>query len=95
MRFAAATASRLAGLSESAERLTADARSYFTPKVLADYASSLAPLGEPRGFTVVRRIHRGGFLVRAYEASFAQKKLTIVVLTAPDGRLEQYAVYAR
>lgn len=78
-----------------AERLTDDARTYFTPEVLADYASSLAPLGEPRGFTLVRRIHRGGFLIRAYEASFPQNKLTIVVLSAPDGRLEQYAVYAK
>jgi hypothetical protein len=31
----------------------------------------------------------------SYEASFAQKKLAIVVLSAPDGRLEQYAVYAK
>jgi D-alanyl-D-alanine carboxypeptidase len=75
--------------------LTDNARSYFTPAVLADYASSLAPLGEPQGFTLVRRIHRGGFLIRAYEVSFAQKKLTIVVLSAPDGRLEQYAIYAK
>jgi CubicO group peptidase (beta-lactamase class C family) len=77
------------------EHLTANARAYFTPTVIADYKASLAPLGELRAFTLVRRTYRGGFLIRAYEAVFAQKRLAIVVLSTGEGRTEQYAVYAK
>ena len=76
-------------------RLTPNGRSYFTPQVLDDYRSSLAPLGEPSRFELTRSYHRGGLIRRAYEATFADKKIGVVVLYDTNGKIEQYIVSAK
>lgn len=71
---------------------TTDANSYFDKTALADYASSLAPLGKPTSFTQRASKLRGGMTIRNYEISFPKTKLAITTDVMPDGKLEQYIV---
>jgi D-alanyl-D-alanine carboxypeptidase len=77
-----------------AARLTSNAKTYFTDQALADFRSSLSPLGKPTGFALTSTDKRGGLTTRVYEISFAQKKLAIVTRVTPDGLFEQYTVSA-
>ena len=77
------------------QRLTPNARSYFTPQALEDFQTSLAPLGEPQEFTLQRSVQRGGFSIHVYEAAFAHQSLNITVLSTPEGLIEQYTVSAK
>jgi CubicO group peptidase (beta-lactamase class C family) len=88
----------LAGLQEGnidASRLTANARSYFTPQALADFKAGLAPLGKPKKFELTSSGRRGGFVTRNYVATFAAKTLRIVERSEPDGLIEQYTINAK
>ena len=76
-------------------RLTANAKSYFTPRALADLRSGLAPLGKPDKFELKHTGHRGGLVTRTYEATFAKKTLRVVERSQPDGLIEQYTVSAK
>jgi len=75
--------------------LTANASYYFTPQVLADYRSSLTPLGEPTAFELAgsKRL-RGGFVQRRYTVTYPKQKLSIGTFAEPDGRqrYEQFLV---
>ncbi|MCP3733331.1 beta-lactamase family protein [Sphingomonas sp. RP10(2022)] len=75
--------------------LTANASYYFTPQVLADYRTSLSPLGEPTGFELAspKRL-RGGFVQRRYTVTYPKRKLSIGTFAEPDGaeRYEQFLV---
>jgi D-alanyl-D-alanine carboxypeptidase len=75
--------------------LTANARSYFSAVALADFKSSLGPLGDPVEFTLKRSARRGGLITRVYDISFSNRKLSAVVRAMPDGRIEQYTVSAK
>jgi len=75
--------------------LTDNARSYFTAQALADFRGSLAALGRPKEFELKYTKHRGGFVTRAYEIAFAQKRLRAIVRSEPDGAIEQFTVYAK
>ncbi len=75
--------------------LTANAAYYFTPQVLADYKSSLAPLGEPTAFELAgQKRLRGGFVQRRYTVTYPNRKLSIGTFAEPDGkeRYEQFLV---
>ncbi len=75
--------------------LTANAAYYFTPQVLADYKSSLAPLGEPTAFELAgQKRLRGGFVQRRYTVTYPKRKLSIGTFAEPDGkeRYEQFLV---
>jgi CubicO group peptidase (beta-lactamase class C family) len=68
---------------------------YFTPTAAADYKESLALLGDPVSFRLIRAPRlRGGFVNRNYEVTFADRKLTIVTYAEPGehGRYEQFLV---
>jgi hypothetical protein len=65
---------------------------YFTPEALADFQSSLAPLGEPLTFRKVHEELRGGMTFRAFEIIYPGKHLTLTTYTYPDGKLEQYLI---
>lgn len=76
-------------------KFTDNGNFYFTSAVLADYRSSLSPLGElkrvaryePKGL-------RGGLTVEKYIFTFADRKLQCVVRAEPStGRIEQFALY--
>ena len=75
--------------------LTADARYYFTPTALGDYARSLSVLGKPKSFTAPRGPRlRGGFVNRNYIVDYGTRKLAIVTYAEPGGahRYEQFIV---
>lgn len=71
---------------------TADANFYFDVQALADYTSSLRPLGAPLSFTPLGQQNRGGMLFRSYLASFASRRVEVSTYTQPDGKIEQYLV---
>lgn len=73
---------------------TSNANSYFSQQALADFASSLGPLGTPKSFTQVSQGLRGGMSFRRYAVTFPGKQLSVWVYEMPDGKLEEYQVMA-
>jgi CubicO group peptidase (beta-lactamase class C family) len=73
---------------------TSNANAYFSAEALADFASSLGPLGTPQEFTQTAQSLRGGMTLRRYRIRFPQKTLRLTTFTMPDGKLEQYTVSA-
>ena len=73
---------------------TPNANAYFSNAALADFASSLGPLGAPIDFTQTRRGLRGGMTFRAFRVRAGGKTVTVTTFTTPDGKLEQYQVEA-
>jgi hypothetical protein len=75
-------------------RFTDNGNFYFNPVVLADYASSLAPLGAPKSITRVGTpALRGGLTVETFNVRFANQKLLAVLRADPDtGRVEQFTL---
>jgi D-alanyl-D-alanine carboxypeptidase len=71
---------------------TANANAYFSDHALADFASSLKPLGDPLEFVQQAQRLRGGMTMRRYRARFAKRTLRVTTYTMPDGTLEQYIV---
>jgi CubicO group peptidase (beta-lactamase class C family) len=65
---------------------------YFTAEALADFKSSLAPLGEPLSFRQTSNQLRGGMTFRGFEIVYPGKHLRLTTYTYPDGKLEQYLV---
>ena len=65
---------------------------YFTPEALADFQTSLAPLGEPLTFRQSSTELRGGMTFRAFQIVYPGKRLTLTTYTYPDGKLEQYLI---
>ena len=71
---------------------TANANAYFSPQALADFASSLGPLGAPQSFVQTGQQYRGGMLERSYRVTFVGRTLRVWTYELPDGKLEQYQV---
>lgn len=71
---------------------TPNAKAFFTPEVLADYAASLGPLGEPTEFTATGSALRGGLRIRGFHIRAGQANLDLTMMLRPDGRVEQYIV---
>jgi D-alanyl-D-alanine carboxypeptidase len=65
---------------------------YFTPEALADFQTSLAPLGEPLSFHQGGEQLRGGMTFRRFQIVYPGKHLTLTTYTYPDGKLEQYLI---
>jgi hypothetical protein len=65
---------------------------YFTAEALADFQSSLAPLGEPLSFRQTGTALRGGMTFRAFQIVYPAKRLRLTTYTYPDGKLEQYLI---
>jgi hypothetical protein len=65
---------------------------YFTPEALADFQTSLAPLGEPLTFHQAGEQLRGGMTFRAFQIVYPGKRLRLTTYTYPDGKLEQYLI---
>ena len=72
--------------------LTSNTSAYFTEQALADFASSLGPLGTPDSFEQVGQSLRGGMTFRQFRIAFAKKTLRLTTFTMADGKLEQYQV---
>lgn len=73
-------------------QLTALCDAYFTPEAVADFASSLKPLGAPKSFTQTAEEKRGGMTFRAFTADFGATQLRVTTYEEPDGKIEQYLV---
>jgi CubicO group peptidase (beta-lactamase class C family) len=65
---------------------------YFTPEAIADFKSSLAPLGEPLSLRQTREELRGGMTFRIFSIIYPDRKLELTTYTYPDGKLEQYLI---
>jgi len=65
---------------------------YFTPEALADFQSSLAPLGDPLTFHQSGEQLRGGMTFRAFDIVYPGKRLRLTTYAYPDGKLEQYLI---
>ncbi len=65
---------------------------YFTPEAVADFQSSLAPLGEPISFHLTNTELRGGMTFRTFEIAYPDRKLELTTYTYPDGKLEQFLI---
>lgn len=76
-------------------QLTANANYYFTPVVIADYGSSLGPLGEPTSFEPSGDpVLRGGFVIQGYRIKYPGRSLNLSTFYEPgaNGRIEQFLV---
>jgi len=71
---------------------TENANGYFDEQALADFKSSLGPLGKPESFTQVSQGLRGGMVGRTYIVRFATKTIRAWTFEMPDGKLEQFQV---
>jgi D-alanyl-D-alanine carboxypeptidase len=71
---------------------TSNANAYFSQQALADFASSLGPLGAPTSFVQSRKAERGGMVYRSFRATFPTRTLRVWTYETPDGKLEQYQV---
>ena len=65
---------------------------YFTPEAIADFESSLGPLGEPLSLRQADEELRGGMTFRAFDIVYPGRSLVLTTYTYPDGKLEQYIV---
>ena len=75
--------------------LTANANYYFTPQAIADFGSSLGPLGEPAGFEPSGPpVLRGGFVIQGYTVKYPSRTLNLSTFYEPgaNGRIEQFLV---
>ena len=92
---AAQVLSILAGLAEGhidPALLNANANSYFSPSVLADYRNSLAPLGPALGVRERSHEDRGGMVFHAYDVTYPGRNVTVTTYQLPDGRLGQFLI---
>ena len=79
-------------------RLTRHANRYFDALTLADYRTSLAPLGAPTSFAALGQPRlRGGFVGRSYRIVAGGRTLRLLTFTEPGakGRWEQFIVMAQ
>jgi CubicO group peptidase (beta-lactamase class C family) len=65
---------------------------YFAAEAVADFKSSLAPLGEPLTFRQTSEGPRGGMTFRAFQIVYPGRRLRLTTYTYPDGKLEQYLI---
>lgn len=75
--------------------LTENANYYFTAQALADYRSSLGPLGEPVAIEPQGQpTPRGGFLIQRYTVRYPDRTLNLSTFyePGPNGRIEQFLV---
>ena len=75
--------------------LTSNCSFYFSDQAIADFASSLGPLGPPTEFKQSRYSERGGMDFRAYTVKFKDgKTVRITMRDLPNGKVEQFQVAA-
>ncbi len=72
---------------------TANCNSYFDAQAIADYRSSLGPLGAIKSVAQTTAFPRGGMMYRGFAVEFANgKKVNLSTFTVPDGKIEQFLV---
>ena len=74
---------------------TADANFYFNDTALADFKSSLGPLGAIKSLRANGASFRGGMTFKGFSVEFNDgTQVTISTYTTPDGKIEQFLVDA-
>jgi D-alanyl-D-alanine carboxypeptidase len=71
---------------------TDNANAYFSPEAIADFSSSLAPLGPSCDVSQTGQGLRGGMTQRSIRIHCGPKNLALTTFTLPDGKLEQYQI---
>jgi CubicO group peptidase (beta-lactamase class C family) len=71
---------------------TEDANFYFSPQTIADFASSLAPLGPVLELKNTSSEGRGGMLFRTFQVKYKSRTLELTTYTMDDGKLEQFLI---
>jgi CubicO group peptidase (beta-lactamase class C family) len=71
---------------------SSNANAYFGEQALADYASSLGPLGPPSEVTQTSQSLRGGMTFRAFRIRCGQKVVHVSMFVLGDGKLEQFQI---
>jgi CubicO group peptidase (beta-lactamase class C family) len=75
---------------------TADCNAYYDAAALADYQSSLAPLGTITSVTPGHSSLRGGMTFASYRVAFsAGTTVLVTVYLEPDGKIEQLLVIGK
>jgi CubicO group peptidase (beta-lactamase class C family) len=74
---------------------TADANDYFSAEALADFQSTLAPLGAIQSVTRTYTHLRGGMTGSVYKATFAKGAVRVSLYIRPDGKIEQLLVLGK
>jgi D-alanyl-D-alanine carboxypeptidase len=75
-------------------RLTDDAKTYFSPTVLADYRASLSALGTPTAFERLQSAHAGEQEMSVYRLMWAREWLVAILRRDADGRVASFKIYA-
>ena len=73
-------------------KLTVDLSTYFNSRLLAEYKSSLGPLGAPVSFVLHDQEEADGLTTRFYDIVAGRKKLRLLEQTEPDGRVESFQI---
>ena len=72
---------------------TPDTNDYFTPDTLADFKSTLAPLGAITNVTRGYTHQRGGMTGSGYRVTYSSgTTISVSVYTQPDGKIEQFLI---
>jgi D-alanyl-D-alanine carboxypeptidase len=71
---------------------TANMNAYFTPQALADFASSLGPLGPATSVTQTGQSLRGGMVFRRFAVTAGGRNLGVSAFVMPDGKFEQFLI---
>jgi CubicO group peptidase (beta-lactamase class C family) len=71
---------------------TADCNFYFSAETIADFATSLTPLGPITELKQTTMELRGGMTFRIFSVKFGQKTVGLTTYTMPDGKLEQFLI---
>lgn len=71
-----------------------NANAYFSDQAIADFASSLGPLGPPIDVTQTSQSLRGGMVFRSFRVRCGQRFVLLSTFMLSDGRLEQYQIAA-
>ena len=75
---------------------TADAQSYFDPRTLSEFQSTLAPMGAVTAASRTFNGLRGGMTVSQYRVSFSNGAALIVsTLLMPNGKIEQLLIVGK
>ena len=76
--------------------LTPDCNAYFDKDALADYQSSLSPLGSITSVTAEGNSLRGGMTFSVYRVAFSSgTNILVTVYLKPDGKIEQLLVIGK
>jgi len=75
------------------ELFTPNGNFYFDADAIADFKSSLAPLGDVKSVRETSSSLRGGMTFRAFDVAFEKgMKLRLTTYTMPDGKIEQFLI---